>query len=86
MCSRQGAKNPGVLRCPVIDLHNIIESCLEEGELTEDHWEREIWTPNRHQRKRKLVILSESISVAQKPLKSIKNETNPLTRTVLYLH
>lgn len=35
--SRQGAKNTGMLRGPVINLHNVIESGLEEGELAEDN-------------------------------------------------
>lgn len=37
MCSRERAKNAGVLRCPIVNLHDVIQGRLEEGELTEDH-------------------------------------------------
>lgn len=37
VCSGQGAKDAGVLRRSIINLHDVIQSCLEEGELTEDH-------------------------------------------------
>lgn len=37
MSSRQGAENAGVLSGSVINLHDVVQSRLEEGELTEDH-------------------------------------------------
>lgn len=42
MRSRQGAENPGVLCRPVVNLYDIIQGRVEEGELTEDHWKRDI--------------------------------------------
>lgn len=38
MSTREGAENPGVLRRPVVNFHNVVKSGLEEGELAEDHW------------------------------------------------
>lgn len=36
MSSRQGAEDTGMLRCSIVNLHNVVESRLEEGELAED--------------------------------------------------
>lgn len=48
VCSGEGAENARVLRRPVVDLHNVVQGSLEEGELTEDHWEKK---PKKHLRR-----------------------------------
>lgn len=40
MCSGEGAENAGVLRRPVVHLHDVVQRRVEEGELAEDHWKR----------------------------------------------
>lgn len=40
MCSGEGAENARVLRRPVVDLHDVVQGGLEEGELAEDHCKR----------------------------------------------
>lgn len=39
--SGKGAEDAGVLRRPVVHLHDVVQRRLEEGELTEDHWKRQ---------------------------------------------
>lgn len=64
-CMRSGkrAKNAGVLRRAVVNLHNVIQRCLKEGELTEDHYKRQAETDNWHQRKLEWAKISRCITV-----------------------
>lgn len=62
--SGEGAENARVLRRPVVDLHNVVQGSLEEGELTEDHWKKKQKKHLRRQWKLELDPLGwESVKV-----------------------
>lgn len=41
MRSGEGAEHARVLRRSVVNLHDVVQGRLEEGELAEDHWKKE---------------------------------------------
>lgn len=66
--SRKWAQNPGMLCWSIINLHYVIQSSLEEGELAEHHWVRDA---DRARNKRWKINWKRCLQKSQKMLFSL---------------